>query len=251
MAKPWVGMLLRVILPTLVHSAARTSRFKAVWNCPYLLRGPSFFAEVGITANPRSQFNGSEMTLFYGPDTWPVMSADRNPAVIACWENGDKPPCTWDQSAIWTNLTVKSNGGVPQAGDIDLHKAAVAKMVTAMIPDPNFSGYGIFDMEVWRALWSENDDGLSFTNYYSTLLVRKAHPEWTNATQIEEEAERQYNIGARLFFSETLKVAKALRPGGKFGFYEYPMEPSPELLWLWQEVGKTYRSACADTFTAA
>lgn len=134
-------------------------------------------------------------------------------------------------------MSVKANGGVPQAGDIELHKAAVAKLVADMIPDPNFSGYGIFDWEDWRALYAENDDGLSFTNYYSTLLVRKAHPDWTNATQIEAEAERQYNAGAQLFFLETLKTAKQLRPQGKFGFYEYPMEPSPELVWLWQEVG--------------
>jgi len=61
--------------------------------------------------------------------------------------------------------------------------------------------------------------------------------DWTNATQISEEAEKQFNAGAQLFFTETLKVAKALRPKGKWGFYEYPMAPSPELTWLWSEVG--------------
>ena len=35
-----------------------------------------------------------------------------------------------------------------------------------------------------------------------------------------------------------MKVAqRQLRPQGKFGFYEYPMAPSPpELLWLWQAI---------------
>ena len=51
------------------------------------------------------------------------------------------------------------------------------------------------------------------------------------------EAEKQFNAGAKLFFTETLRAAKAARPNGKFGFYEYPMGASKELLWLWQEVG--------------
>ena len=103
-------------------------------------------------------------------------------------------------------------------------------------PRARLSDTSIFDHEDWRALFSENDDGLSYSNYYSTLLVKKAHPDWTNATQISLEAERQYNAGSQLFFTETLKVAKKLRPKGRFGFYEYPMAPSPELLWLWQAV---------------
>ena len=68
---------------------------------------------------------------------------------------------------------------------------------------------------------------------------RAEHPDWTNETQITAEAERQYNEGAKLFFTETLRTAKKLRPKGKFGFYEYPMDPSPDLLWLWQEVSPT------------
>ena len=31
-----------------------------------------------------------------------------------------------------------ANGGVPQAGDIGVHKAAVAELVKAKIPDPDF-----------------------------------------------------------------------------------------------------------------
>jgi hypothetical protein len=93
-------------------------------------------------------------------------------------------------------------------------------MVEAMIPDPDFAGYGIFDHEDWRALYSENDDGLSYSNHYSVQLVMKAHPDWTNTTQIAAQAELEYNQGSQLFFTETLNVAKRLRPKGKFGFYE-------------------------------
>ena len=37
-------------------------------------------------------------------------------------------------------------------------------------------GIGIFDWESWRALFSENYDSLSYSNYYSTLLVKKREP---------------------------------------------------------------------------
>ena len=134
------------------------------------------------------------------------------------------------------------NGGVHQAGDIELHKAAVevlvlgepwltaatpmdsphcscrltrVRSVLELIPDPGFSGYGIFDQEAWRALYAENDDGLSYSSQYSIELVRRQHPSWTDQTQIELEAARQYNAGAKLFFTETLRTAKRLRPNGK------------------------------------
>ena len=44
-----------------------------------------------------------------------------------------------------------------------------------------------------------------------------------------------------------MKVAQQLRPKGKFGFYEYPMAPLPELLWLWQSVGVLAGSAYVRT----
>ena len=88
-----------------------------------------------------------------------------------------------------------------------------------------------------RVLFSDNDDGLSYSNYYSEMLVKKQHPDWANETQIGLEAERQYNAGAKAFFLGTLKAAQTLRPKGKFGFYEYPMAASKELDWLWSAVG--------------
>ena len=91
----------------------------------------------GLTANPSGSFNGSAMTLFYGPSTWPSLSATLNPDATPCWAKHG-PGCTWDQSKIWANVTVTANGGVPQAGDIGVHKAAVAELVKAKIPDPDF-----------------------------------------------------------------------------------------------------------------
>lgn len=86
-------------------------------------------------------------------------------------------------------------------------------MVSAMIPDPNFSGYGIFDWENWRVLYSENDDGLTFNRAYSELLVRKAHPEY-NESQVAAAGELAFNAGAKAFFLATLQTAQRLRPLG-------------------------------------
>jgi hypothetical protein len=126
-------------------SSSADARFKAVWNCPYLEN--EVVDKFGITANPSGSFNGSVVVLFYGPQTWPTLAATQNPAMPPCWTG--KHPCTWNQSLIWENVTVKTNGGVPQAGDIELHKAAVAALVEQLIPDPDWSGYGIFDWEEW------------------------------------------------------------------------------------------------------
>eukprot|EP00658_Telonema_sp_P-2_P060663 TRINITY_DN49510_c0_g1_i1.p1 TRINITY_DN49510_c0_g1~~TRINITY_DN49510_c0_g1_i1.p1 ORF type:complete len:341 (-),score=43.97 TRINITY_DN49510_c0_g1_i1:159-1181(-) len=214
-------------------AAASSQRFSAVWNCPYL--GGEVLGNYGLSANKEGSFNGSVITLFYGPDSWPRLKATPNPAINPCWTG--KMPCTWNQTEIWRNITVEANGGVPQAGDIDAHRAAVAAIVQEQIPDPHWAGYGIFDWESWRVLYRQNDDALSYNTHYSELLVQQQHPSWTNATKISAEAERQYNAGARLFFTETLRTAKRLRPNGRFGFYQYPISGLPELTWLWSEVG--------------
>ena len=54
--------------------------------------------------------------MFYGPGTWPSLAAVQNPAAVPCWANGDKPPCTWNMSEIWSNITVTANGGVAGTG---------------------------------------------------------------------------------------------------------------------------------------
>jgi hypothetical protein len=126
-------------------AAGARRRFSPVWNCPYM--GKQVVGKYGLDANPSGSFNGSVVWLSYGPSTWPRLKATQGD-VLPCWSG--KHPCTWNQSLIWTNITVASNGGVPQAGDIELHKAAVAALVEQNIPDPAWAGYGIFDWEAWR-----------------------------------------------------------------------------------------------------
>ena len=111
------------LFATLVAVAEK--RFSAVWNCPYM--GKEVVGKCGLSANPRRAFNGSFITLFHGLKTWPNLKATQNPSVNPCWSG--KQPCTWNANEIWSNITVVSNGGVPEAGDIEMHKAGVAEMV--------------------------------------------------------------------------------------------------------------------------
>ncbi len=62
----------------------------------------------------------------------------------------------------------------------------------------------------------------TFTREASEDLVQKQHPDWTNYTQIKEEAEKQFNAAGRLFFELTLNKVRELRPGGKWGYYGFP-----------------------------
>ena len=61
------------VLPLLAAAAtSSSSRFEILWNCPYscgIL--PSAMAQRGVTMNREATFNGSDIALFYGPQTWP------------------------------------------------------------------------------------------------------------------------------------------------------------------------------------
>ena len=129
---------------------AAGARFSPVWNCPYL--GKQVVGKYGLDANPSGSFNGSVVWLSYGPSTWPRLTATQGD-VLPCWSG--KHPCTWNQSLIWKNITVASNGGVPQAGDIELHKAAVAALVEENIPDPAWAGYALFTFPPLFVQWGK------------------------------------------------------------------------------------------------
>jgi hyaluronoglucosaminidase len=150
---------------------------------------------------------------------------------------------------------VAINGGLPQNVDLNAHLDQVEYAVKTMIPDPNWTGYGIFDWESWYPSWFFTKDLYATrTNYYevqSIAKVRAAHPTWTEQ-QIEAQAIVEYESAGKIIFSETLKRAKAVRPNVKWGYYGlplkyyydnrggvgYPIEAKAEndrWDWLWQE----------------
>ncbi|KAK6014184.1 hypothetical protein OSTOST_20462, partial [Ostertagia ostertagi] len=50
------------------------------------------------------------------------------------------------------------NGGLPQNISLQAHLDAVAQQIQADIPDPNFHGIAVIDLEAWRPLYHMNWD---------------------------------------------------------------------------------------------
>ena len=63
------------------------------------------------------------------------------------------------------------------------------------------------DWEAWRPTWQENaarpggEPDQDVDQLESIALVKRQHPDWTDAAQIEAEARRQFNAGAKAFYT--------------------------------------------------
>ncbi|MBL8745660.1 MAG: hypothetical protein JNK58_04795 [Phycisphaerae bacterium] len=124
-------------------------------------------------------------------------------------------------------------GGVPQAVDMNAHLAKVRADIESRIPDPQWSGYGIIDLETWGPLWEYTVEA---AHDLSRSIARKNHPTRT-AGEIERIARANYELGSRSLLEKTLGLCKALRPRAKWGMYAWPYlahGPNIEKLsWLW------------------
>lgn len=78
-----------------------------------------------------------------------------------------------------------------------------------------------FDFEDWNPVWSRNEANGTYQNA-SVALVRTAHPDWTNETEIYAEAKIAFESSAKELLRTTLGYIKVLRPRIKVGMYGYP-----------------------------
>ena len=75
------------------------------------------------------------------------------------------------------------------------------------IPDPTSAPVVGLDWESWRPTWQENaarpggEPDQDVDQLESIALVKRQHPDWTDAAQIEAEARRQFNAGAKAFYT--------------------------------------------------
>eukprot|EP01084_Bolivina_argentea_P317260 550057_1 len=144
------------------------------------------------------------------------------------WKEGRWPMISApdiNNSSTWKFV----NGGVPQAGNLSLHLQTIKETLPDWIPDPNWSGNAVLDFEAYSTIWDYNTHN---TNAYyhwigyqniSIELVKQQHPDWKNETQIISEAKSQFESAATIFFVETLKLCKSIRPNAKWGYYGLPM----------------------------
>ncbi|ESP03311.1 hypothetical protein LOTGIDRAFT_83086, partial [Lottia gigantea] len=172
-----------------------TKPFSVFWNVPSFVcesRTPFNFTGSGITHNAKDAFIGDEDAIFYNLGLFPHLG---NPNV---------------------------NGGIPQLGDLAKHLIMVESNVLKLLPNPMFHGAGIIDMESWRPIWVTNFSSLRKYQSASINLVKQQHPSWTNKTQINSEAEKQFETSARSFMLRSIEKVRQLRPQGYYGYYGYP-----------------------------
>ncbi|CAA88874.1 Chondroitin hydrolase [Caenorhabditis elegans] len=119
------------------------------------------------------------------------------------------------------NESDPKNGGLPQMGDLEAHLIQAEKDINETIPDENFNGIAVIDIEEFRPMWELSWGPFSVYKTESIRLTRQQHPYWSTK-QIEWQAERDYEKACQKFFIETLRLGKRLRPNAKWGYYLFP-----------------------------
>ncbi|EYC43618.1 hypothetical protein Y032_0487g2342 [Ancylostoma ceylanicum] len=113
------------------------------------------------------------------------------------------------------------NGGLPQNQTLEQHLAKVEEHIRKEIPDENFDGIAVIDVEEFRPLYSMNWGEKEVYKEQSRLLIKSQYPHF-NSMDVEHWAEINYNKAAKRFFVETIKTARRVRPKAKWGYYDYP-----------------------------
>ncbi|XP_049804947.1 hyaluronidase B-like isoform X3 [Schistocerca nitens] len=190
------------------RSAAADGSFSVVWNVPtfmcrrYWSAGSNPFstltADWDIEQNARDNFRGDKVTILYDPGWFPALLKD---------SSGKLQP---------------RNGGAPQAGNLSAHLAAFSAELDQLVPDQEFAGIGVIDMESWRPVWKQLFGSYAPYPEFSRKLVRSQHPFWSKSSVEKAQARHDFEKGAREFMETTLELARQQRPLAQWGYYAYP-----------------------------
>lgn len=148
------------------------------------------------------------------------------------------------------------HGGLPQLVSLTQHLEKMPEGVQKYIRELNAKGLAVIDWEEWRPLWIRNWDIKDIYRRKSREMVAKKNPQWS-LDQVGKVAQQEFELSARKFMLETLKLAKSLRPNQLWGFYLFPdcynhdyrdglknysgrcpdleMDRNDHLNWLWME----------------
>ncbi|XP_056129553.1 LOW QUALITY PROTEIN: hyaluronidase-2 [Lampris incognitus] len=113
------------------------------------------------------------------------------------------------------------NGGLPQLASLAQHLEKMPDGVHKYIREPEAKGLAVIDWEEWRPLWIRNWDTKDVYRSQSRLLVSQKNPTWP-PERVGKVAQQEFEMSARKFLLETLKLAKDLRPNQLWGFYLFP-----------------------------
>ncbi|XP_035886186.1 hyaluronidase-3 isoform X2 [Phyllostomus discolor] len=174
--------------------------FATVWNAntQWCLETHGVDVDVSVfdvVANPGQTFLGPDVTIFYSSQlgTYPYYTSAGQPVF----------------------------GGLPQNASLDAHLARTYGDILAAMPASNFSGLAVIDWEAWRPRWAFNWDAKDIYRQRSRELVQGQHPDWP-APWVEAAAQDQFQRAAQAWMAGTLKLGRALRPRGLWGFYGFP-----------------------------
>lgn len=148
------------------------------------------------------------------------------------------------------------NGGLPQLARFTQHYEKMPEGVLKYIREPDAKGLAVIDWEEWRPLWIRNWDIKDIYRNKSREMVAQKNPDWS-PEQVAKVAQQEFELSARKFMLDTLKLAKHLRPNQLWGFYLFPdcynhdyrssldvytgrcpdveMARNDHLNWLWME----------------
>ncbi|XP_028679951.1 hyaluronidase-2 [Erpetoichthys calabaricus] len=220
--------------------------FALIWNAPTEECRPRHkvdlnFDQFQVRATPNEGFVAQNLTIFYK-----------------------------DRLGLYPYITEKSeniNGGLPQLASLQEHLAKMPEGVNKYIRDTKKKGLAVIDWEEWRPLWIRNWEAKDIYRYKSRLEVARQNPSWTKE-QVNKAAQMEFEVSAKHFILETLKVAKNLRPEQLWGFYLFPdcynhdyknslenytgrcpdveISRNDQLAWLWQESTALFPSIYMD-----
>ncbi|KAL6735674.1 hypothetical protein Aduo_006090 [Ancylostoma duodenale] len=190
------GFLILTVFPTLLDA------FKAYWNFPSGTCQNNYsinFEHYSIETNHNVSFYGEKIVIFY------EFIFGRYPYYKHY--NKNQP----------------INGGTPQNCSLSAHLDIAKQNITQKIPNRDFGGLAIIDLEEWRPLFDQNFWGSkSVFRNQSIAIARTKYPSIQNETELEKLAEKDFNDAAREFFVQTIRKGRELRPKAKWGFYGFP-----------------------------
>ena len=143
-------------------------------------------------------------------------------------------------------------GGSPQLANLSAHLQQWRADIERIFPDPNSTAVVALDWEAWWPLWGSNMPDDNSTHYFvygevARRLVREAEPTLPPA-QVEARAKQAWEASCAQWLTETMRVAKELRPHAAWGYYNMPGEtgeagaPPGSLDYLWDAVTALFPS---------
>ncbi|KAF6099496.1 hyaluronidase 3 [Phyllostomus discolor] len=190
--------------------------FSVLWNVPSARCGARFgvhlpLEALGLTANRAQRFRGQNITIFYKKQL------------------GLYP--------YFGRRGTAHNGGIPQAVPLDHHLARAAYQIRHSL-GTGFAGLAVLDWEEWSPLWAGNWGRHRAYRDASWAWAQRVFPHLDPQEQLRK-ARTGFEQAARALMEGTLRLGRALRPRGLWGFYRFPACGNG-----WHGAGSNYTGHC-------